>query len=74
MNKPRFRDLTPAQERQFDYQAEKHFSRQRETPNGRDYRWNTIRHEDFKCGKRTAAQNFREKFDDIFPNSPGVGM
>lgn len=71
MENTRVRDLSKSEERRFDIQTEKHFRSQRETPKGRDYRWNTYRHDDFKCDGKTAAQNFDNNFNDTFPASPG---
>ncbi len=68
------RDLTAAQEKQFDRQTEKHFSRQREIPPGRDYRWNTYRFDQYGKDGERPADKFKKNFDSIFPNSPGAGI
>ena len=61
--------MTRTEEIAFEKQAEKHFKSQRELPNGRDFRWNQP-HWHAKAGDK----KFRENFDKIFPNSPGVGF
>ena len=74
MKQSRVRDLTAAQEKQFDRQTEKHFSRQREIPPGRDYRWNTIRFEDYGVEGDRPKDKYKANFDSIFPNAPGAGI
>ena len=61
--------MTRAEEIAFEKKAEKHFKSQRELPNGRDFRWNQPHHHAIAGDKK-----FRENFDKIFPNSPGVGF
>jgi len=69
--KSRVRDLSRSEERRFDIQTEQHFSRHRGMQAGRDFRWNTFRHEDFECDGKTAAQNLNAHFDEVFPEAPG---
>ncbi len=65
--------MTPDQmnfvENMTDKQVDKHFSRQREIPPGRDFKWNSYSN-DSKATKR----RYKNNFDAIFPNSPGVGF
>ncbi|MCP3941521.1 MAG: hypothetical protein GY710_08580 [Desulfobacteraceae bacterium] len=66
------RDLTAAQERQFDIQTERHFRTQRELPTGRDFRWNTHRFElHGKKGERP-IDKLNKNFDEVFPDAPGT--
>ena len=63
--------MTAAQEKAFDKRAEKHFSRQRELPKGRDFRWNTYRFELYGNEGERPVDKVRENFDKTFPGSPG---
>lgn len=65
-------DMTKGQkdaiERNFDAQTERHFKSHRPVPNGRNFRcWN---HE----YKPEEDRAYRQNFDSIFPNAPGVGL
>jgi len=59
--------LTPYQEQILDKKIDKHFESQRELPLGRDFLWNRRRYITKKD-----RENFRENFDKIFKDSPGV--
>ena len=55
-------------EKAEDRQFEKHFKSHRGVPDGRNFRW-------WNADKSlTADINYRNNFDDIFPNSPGSGV
>jgi len=54
-------------EKATDAKIEKHFSSHPELPNGRDFRFNSER--DPKADKK-----YRNNFDSVFPNAPGVGF
>jgi len=67
--------MTAAQEKAFDRKAEKYFRSHRELPAGRDFRWNTYRFDQHQMDNgKTADENFRDNFDRVFPNAPGVGI
>jgi hypothetical protein len=59
--------MSKAQEAQFNRDAEKHFKSHPELPNGRDFRFNS----EFDP---EADSKYRNNFDRIFPNSPGLGI
>lgn len=54
-------------EKADDVAIEKHFRSHPELPNGRTFLFN--RERDTKADK-----NYRDNFDSIFPNAPGVGV
>lgn len=57
------------EEAKFDKWADDQFRKQRETPNGRNFLWNTFRFKD-----QFDIRKYRENMDKIFPNAPGAGM
>ncbi len=59
--------MTPGEEAAFDKKAEKHFKGHPELPNGRDFRFN------HQFDKKE-DENYRQNFDKVFPNAPGVGL
>lgn len=56
-----------ATEAAWERKAEKYFKSHRELPTGRDFRWNMEK-------DVTAERKFRNNFDKIFPDAPGVGI
>jgi len=59
--------MSAAQEAKFNKDADKHFKSHPELPNGRDFRFNS----EFDA---SADKKYRDNFDTIFSDSPGVGM
>jgi len=60
--------MTPQQEAAFEKKAEQHFKGHRELPNGKNFTcWN-------REHSKEAEQKYKQNFDKIFPNSPGVGF
>ena len=60
--------MTEQEEAKFDARVEKHFKSHPELPSGRNFvYWN---HDKDTEGKK----KYRDNFDSVFPNSPGVGL
>lgn len=53
----------------FCKKRERHFKGQRELPTNRNFLWNSFRYK-----TEEDMNNYRNNFDDIFPNSPGAGI
>jgi len=62
--------MTRKEEAIFELKAEKHFRSHRETPNGRDHRFNC---RGGYISDSTRAEKYNKNFDAIFPNAPGAG-
>lgn len=56
-----------ATEAVWERKADNYFKSHRELPPGRDFRWN------MEIDK-SAEKTYRENFDEIFPDAPGVGI
>ncbi len=66
--------MTPQQEAAFERKAEKYFRSQREIPNGRDFRWNSYRYDNYDSLDGKPVLRFRDNFDSVFPDAPGAGI
>lgn len=60
--------MNEAQERAFEVKAEAMLRGQRELPVGRDFRCFKER------GRTDTTDDFRKRWDETFPDAPGVGV
>lgn len=61
--------MTRYEEAKHERFEENYFKSQREIPNGRNFLWDTYR---FRT--KSDIDSYRDNFDRIFPNAPGVGI
>ena len=66
--------MTPGQEAVFERNANRYFRSHREIPNGRDFRWNSYRYDNYHSQDGRPILRFRNNFDSVFPDAPGAGI